>query len=102
AMAEQGGSLTVRLAREGAAVRIEVLDTGVGIEAEDIPRLFELYRTTKPDGTGLGLPTTKRIAEAHGGRIEVASVSGAGSRFSLVLPLGGGAALPAEARPEAQ
>jgi signal transduction histidine kinase len=87
AMQEAGGTLAVRLAREGEAVRIEVRDTGVGIAADDIPRLFELYRTTKPDGTGLGLPTTKRIAEAHGGQIEVESAQGSGSRFALVVPI---------------
>ncbi len=88
AMAERGGSLTVRVARseDGRESRIEVADTGTGIAAGDMPHLFELYRTTKPDGTGLGLATTKRIAEAHGGRIEVESVHGAGSRFILAIP----------------
>ncbi|HVY63042.1 MAG TPA: ATP-binding protein [Planctomycetota bacterium] len=83
----EGGTLTVRVARAGGEARIEVGDTGTGIAAEDQPRLFELYRTTKPDGTGLGLATTKRIAEAHRGRIEVASAPGEGSRFSVVLPI---------------
>jgi len=85
-------TITVRVARDpgGAAARIEVSDTGVGIGAADQARIFELYRTTKADGTGLGLATTKRIAEAHGGRLEVESAGeGQGSRFSLVLPLAG-------------
>jgi two-component system sensor histidine kinase HydH len=87
AMNEAGGQLTVRVAREGAgALRIDVFDTGCGIAGGDMPHLFELYRTTKHDGTGLGLATTKRIAEAHGGRIEVESELGRGSRFTLILP----------------
>lgn len=106
AMSERGGTLTVRieavpasadLVADGGAgeARITVGDTGVGIAPGEMPRLFELYHTTKQDGTGLGLATTKRIAEAHGGRVEVASVLGEGSRFSLVLPLGAAPSLAA-------
>jgi signal transduction histidine kinase len=97
------GTLTARVLRapSGREARVEVADTGVGIPAEDLPRLFELYRTTKADGTGLGLATTKRIAEAHGGRVEVESPGpGRGSRFALVLPLAreiGGGGAPCDA-----
>jgi signal transduction histidine kinase len=87
AMAAAGGTITVRLSREAGGVRIEVADTGAGIPAAELPRLFELYRTTKPDGTGLGLATTKRIVEAHGGRVEVVGGPG-GARFAIALPLG--------------
>jgi two-component system, NtrC family, sensor histidine kinase HydH len=89
AMIESGGTLTIRVARgaDGKTATVEVADTGIGIAAAEMPRLFELYHTTKQDGTGLGLATTKRIAEAHGGRIDVASDEGKGTRFTIVLPL---------------
>jgi signal transduction histidine kinase len=87
------GSVTVRVAREGAdAYRLEVQDTGLGIRAEDIPRLFtefgQLGASEKAkSGTGLGLAITRRIVEAQGGRVGVESTPGVGSRFWAVVPL---------------
>lgn len=66
---------------------IAVKDTGTGITAENIPRLFEPLFTTKARGIGLGLAVSKKLAEANGGRIEVHSQVGLGSTFTLYLPV---------------
>ncbi len=79
-------SLTVR--REGAGHAIEVRDTGRGIEPGELPRIFDLYYTTKPDGTGVGLAVTQQIVTAHGGTIEVDSRPGAGTAMTVRLPVG--------------
>jgi two-component system sensor histidine kinase FlrB len=82
----------VGLALDGAGgnARFEVRDSGPGISLEDQARLFERFFVGEGDragGVGLGLPTALAIAQAHGGGIEVDSAPGAGSRFSLVVPL---------------
>jgi signal transduction histidine kinase len=66
---------------------IEVQDNGCGIKEEDIDRVFDPFFTTRPTGTGLGLSITKRIIEEHGGKIEVESVWGEGTKFKIYLPL---------------
>ena len=66
---------------------VEVLDNGRGIAEEDLTSIFNPFFTTRPGGTGLGLPAVRRIARAHGGRVEVKSSSGKGSTFSLHLPI---------------
>ena len=71
---------------EGEAV-IEVRDTGRGIPEDDLKRIFNPFFTKTSGGTGLGLPAVRRIARAHGGRVEVTSTVGAGSTFTLHLPL---------------
>jgi signal transduction histidine kinase len=73
---------------------VEVSDTGPGIPPEALGRLFEPFYTTKDAGvgTGLGLPTAKAIAEAHGGRLECRSAPGEGARFRLTLPASGAGA----------
>ena len=68
-------------------VCIQVQDTGVGIPPENMQKLFEPLFTTKARGIGLGLAVSKKLAEANGGRIEVESVSGRGSTFTLSLPV---------------
>lgn len=83
--------LIVRTARktdtDGAPLMvIHVIDTGPGISDEAKSRLFTPYFTTKAGGTGLGLPRTRRIVDAHGGRIEVISQLGQGTDFQIVLP----------------
>lgn len=83
--------LILRLARESAAaepaeVRIHVIDTGPGIEATRRDAIFRPYMTDKPGGTGLGLATTRRIVEEHGGRIRLWSEPGRGSDFAICLP----------------
>ncbi len=87
----EGGAVQVAVVREGAEVAIAVADQGVGIAAEDQRRLFERYwrapsSSRVAPGVGLGLWAARRIAEAHGGRIEVTSAAGEGSTFTLRLP----------------
>jgi len=82
-----GGELMLTLQqRDGHAV-IDVIDTGPGIPAEVIPRIFAAYYSTKKGGTGLGLPMAKRIADEHGGSLTVTSDPGKGTDFCLRLPL---------------
>lgn len=91
---EGDGKVTVRVFRsqndradepEEEAV-IAVSDEGRGINEEDLSRIFTAFFTTRPGGTGLGLPAVRRIARAHGGRVEVSSAPGKGSTFSIHLP----------------
>ncbi len=82
-----GGELIVRLRREGNWVEVSVTDTGTGMSPEQLERCFDVYWSTKKGGTGLGLPTTKRIVEEHGGRINAISEPNRGTSFSIVLPL---------------
>jgi signal transduction histidine kinase len=72
--------------QSGSAWIVRVADTGPGIDPEARARLFEPFFSRKPDGNGLGLAISKRIVEAHAGRIEVASAPGEGATFSIVLP----------------
>jgi two-component system sensor histidine kinase PilS (NtrC family) len=69
------------------SVEIVVADTGRGIPLDDLERIFDPFYTTKPDGTGLGLPTVHRIVEAHHGALAVESQSGVGTRVRMRLPL---------------
>lgn len=81
------GAVVVRVGPTPAGgAFLEVADTGPGIAAADRERIFEPYFTTKDAGTGLGLPIARRIAEEHGGRLEVGSEPGHGARFRLELP----------------
>jgi signal transduction histidine kinase len=66
---------------------VEVSDNGRGISEEDLTRIFNPFFTTRKGGTGLGLPAVRRIARAHGGRVDVSSSPGKGSTFSIHLPL---------------
>jgi len=83
-----GGMLRVMAGRvEGrGAVEVQVADTGVGIPAEDLGRIFDPYFTTRPEGLGLGLAIAKRIVEDHRGQIQVRSTPGVGSVVSIELP----------------
>jgi len=86
-----GGHIRVSASRVLDEVRIAVQDSGVGIAAEDHLRVFEEFRqvgdsTQQLSGTGLGLALTRRLVEAHGGRIELESALGAGSTFTVSLP----------------
>ena len=63
-----------------------VIDTGTGMAPEELPRIFQAYYSTKSHGTGLGLPTTRRIIREHGGTIQVESEPGKGTRFLILLP----------------
>jgi signal transduction histidine kinase len=70
-----------------AEATIEVSDQGSGISEKDLARIFHPFFTTRKVGTGLGLPAVRRIVRAHGGRIEVKSILGEGSTFTIHLPL---------------
>jgi len=84
-----GGTLTISASALGGSLRLTVGDTGDGIPADLLPRIFEPYVTTKTKGMGLGLPIARRIVEAHGGRIEAESRPGLGCRFTITLPATG-------------
>ncbi len=86
-----GGGIRVTGTRADGEVRIAVRDDGVGIGADDQLRVFEEFRQVGDhaqhlSGTGLGLALTRRLVEAHGGRIELESAPGAGSTFTVILP----------------
>lgn len=81
------GDLMLRLEdNDPAIVRIHVIDTGPGIEAEKLERVFQPYVSGKAGGTGLGLPTARRIVEEHGGHLTAHSELGRGSDFVIELP----------------
>ena len=82
-----GGELILTTRRDGPHVVLDVTDTGLGMTEEVRARVFDAFYSTRPGGSGLGLPTTRKIVEAHGGTIHVQSVSGKGSRFSVRLPI---------------
>jgi len=86
----EGGKLNVRafLSDDDRNLHIEVSDNGVGIDPEDIPRIFDPFYTTKDvgKGTGLGLSVTYGILQKHGGGIEVQSEKGRGTTFTIILP----------------
>ena len=86
---EGGGILSVALfSMTDRRIRIEVRDTGVGIDPKDLNRIFDPYFTTKSSGTGLGLAIVQKIIEAHRGEIQVASTPGLGTTVSVILPEG--------------
>jgi signal transduction histidine kinase len=88
----QGGTITIRSSVEGDYIKVEVSDTGVGINPEDLPKVFDRFYRVRSEqtrhvvGTGLGLAVTKAIMEAHLGSVEVKSEIGKGSTFSVFLP----------------
>jgi signal transduction histidine kinase len=83
-----GGVVSVSARRESKGHAIDVRDTGRGIEPDQLPRIFDLYFTTKPEGTGVGLAVTQQIVTAHGGTIEVGSRPGEGTTMTVRLPAG--------------
>jgi PAS domain S-box-containing protein len=84
-----GGQLTIRTAREGDRLRVEITDTGVGMSREQVARMFEAFYTTKAKGLGLGMPYAKKVIEEHGGEIGVESSAGEGTRVTVLLPARG-------------
>jgi two-component system phosphate regulon sensor histidine kinase PhoR len=89
------GGITLRTRVAAAGVWVDVRDTGVGIAAEHLPRIFERFyrvdagRSRHSGGTGLGLAIVRHLVDAHGGRIEAASVVGRGTTISVFFPGGG-------------
>lgn len=88
----KGGTVTVTTGVEDGCAYVAVADTGAGIPAEDLPRIFERFYRADPSrsgaksGTGLGLAIAKAIVEAHGGRIEASSTVGLGTTFRVSIP----------------
>ena len=89
AMPEEGGEITLQACADAGGVRLDVIDTGRGMSPEVLAKVFRPFHTTKPGGNGLGLATTRKIVEAHRGRIDVQSEVGRGTKFSVWLPAGG-------------
>jgi len=93
AMLPKGGTLTISARQDTGSVRIEIADTGCGIERCDLARIFQPFFTTKVEssqaahhGAGLGLAFCKRVVEAHNGAISVDSQAGCGTTFRITLP----------------
>ena len=83
-----GGTLEfLTMVRDGG-VALEVIDTGEGMDEKTVSRMFQAFFSTRSGGSGLGLPTVRRIIEAHGGSIACDSESGQGTRFTITLPAG--------------
>ncbi len=81
-----GGRISLRLKAGGGRMTIVVEDSGPGMSPEVMCRIFEPYYSTKPSGTGLGLPITKKIIEDHGGSVQAESVPGKGTIVTIILP----------------
>ncbi|MGH9691928.1 MAG: ATP-binding protein [Candidatus Acidiferrales bacterium] len=84
---DPGGRITLSLQQSGEYATIAVADTGKGISAEDRNKIFQLFFTTRPGGTGVGLANTFRFVQLHNGRIEFESEPGRGTTFRMELPL---------------
>ena len=88
---EPGGRVAILAKTVGKFVQVDVSDTGIGISAEDMPKLFEKFQQVayarKSGGTGLGLSISKGIVELHGGKIWAESQRGKGSKFSFTMPI---------------
>jgi len=87
-----GGSVTISTRQSGSTARIEVVDTGIGIPADAVPRIFDRFfrvdkaRSREMGGSGLGLSIARTIFVAHGGDITCTSEPGVGSMFVIALP----------------
>ena len=84
---DRGGQITVVLSRNAEFAIISVSDSGRGISAADKQKIFQLFFTTRPGGTGIGLANTFRFVQLHNGRIEFESEAGSGTTFTIELPL---------------
>lgn len=83
----EGGSVELWATKEGEMLKVHVKDEGTGVPEGDLQKIFDPFYTTKPSGTGLGLPTAYQIMQQHGGTIEVTRNPDLGMTFSLVFPL---------------
>ncbi len=84
----EGGAISIEGRVDGDIYLLEVKDTGIGISRDVLPKLFTPFYTTKPNGMGIGLTFCKRTIEAHGGTIEVNTIEGKGTTFTLNIPTG--------------
>ena len=87
AMPETGGEIILSARKQDGRAVLEVIDTGRGMDAETVNRIFDAYYSTKRSGTGLGLAIARRVIREHGGDIRVRSEPGRGSAFEMWLPL---------------
>jgi len=81
--------LVITTERDAGHVRLSVRDAGVGIDREDMDKLFNAFHTTKPDGMGIGLSISRSIVERHHGRLWAEPNDGPGTTFSFSVPLTG-------------
>ena len=86
AMKDTGGVLTIKSQPEDGHVHISVTDTGIGLPAESVERIFDAFFTTKPQGSGMGLAISRSIIESHGGRLWATPNDGRGASFHFTLP----------------
>lgn len=83
----EGGKLTIKSAKKGSTVEVQIMDTGVGIPQQNMKKVFNVLFTTKAKGAGLGLAVCKKLVEGHGGGIGVESKVSKGSIFTVKLPI---------------
>jgi signal transduction histidine kinase len=81
-----GGQLVIRTYAAADGVALDLIDTGVGMDSETCAKVFETFFTTKSGGSGLGLPTVRKIIEGHGGHIRLQSEPGRGTQVTIQLP----------------
>lgn len=86
AIGARGGQIRLSAGSEGKNVKLTIADNGPGMTAETIGKIFDPFFTTKESGTGLGLSITKKIIEEHNGKLEVSSLVGSGTTFTICLP----------------
>ena len=84
---DEGGRLVARTYTTRKSVALDLIDTGHGVDDNTVLHMFEPFYSTKDGGSGLGLPTARKIIEAHGGRISVQSEIGSGTKFTLEFPV---------------
>ncbi|APR84269.1 PAS/PAC sensor hybrid histidine kinase [Minicystis rosea] len=94
------GSITVRVRRAGESARLEIADTGTGIEAHELPHVFDRFRRVRGarsrthEGTGIGLALVQELTKLHHGRVEIASTFGRGTTMTVTIPPGEGPEVP--------
>lgn len=87
AIPEEGGTISLNVHKARGYAILSVSDTGAGIAEENIPKLYSPFFTTKPEGNGFGLVEVQKVVQAHGGTIDVSSILGKGTTFTIKLPL---------------
>ncbi len=87
---KEGGRLKISVGKDNGFVKVSVEDEGIGIPKEDLDKIFKPFYSTKESGSGLGLPIVQRIVEKHGGKIDVESEVGKGTKFTIYIPIENG------------
>jgi signal transduction histidine kinase len=82
----RGGELTIQAAAAADGIVLSLIDTGVGMTPEVAAKVFKPFYSTKAGGSGLGLPTARKIVDAHGGTLDLQSETGKGTKFTIRLP----------------